>query len=143
MGFLSANFSDFITLGSIGLALALLIVGGAYLRQAVNNQQIRRALEHAQDQLEKANKEIKEERRRREQGRLESEVQSLRQRNPDLGVVIDVVKAQQADTDGQEAVLVTSQKIEWRSVLFGTGQNIFFFVLGVITPILLNHYNVG
>jgi HAMP domain-containing protein len=139
---LHINFGDIVTLGSI-IAIAILIIGGAYIRQVLNNRQIRKALEHARDQLEQANKEIKEEKRRREQAQLAGEVQSLRQRNPDLGVVIDVVKAQQVDLDGQEAVLVTSQKTDWRSFLFGTGQNIFFFVLGVITPIMLNHFHVS
>jgi len=138
----SINLGDIVTLASI-ITIAILIIGGAYIRQAVNNRQIRKALEHARDQLEQANKEIKEEKRRREQAKLAGEVQSLRQRNPDLGVVIDVVNAQQVDLDGQEAVLVTSQKTDWRSFLFGTGQNIFFFVLGVITPILLNHFHVS
>jgi uncharacterized protein (DUF3084 family) len=142
MDALNVNFDDIVTLGSI-IAIAILIIGGAYIRQVVNNRQIRKALEHARDQLEQANKEIKEEKRRREQAKLAGEVQSLRQRNPDLGVVIDVVKAQQVDLDGQEAVLVTSQKTDWRSFLFGTGQNLFFFVLGVITPIVLNHFHVS
>jgi hypothetical protein len=109
----------------------------------VNNRQIRKALEQARDQLEQANKEIKEQKRRREQAKLASDVQGLRQRSPDLGVVIDVVKAQLVDLDGQEPVLPTSQNIDWRSFLFGTGQNIFFFVLGVITPIMLNHFHVN
>lgn len=142
MDSLNINFGDIVTLGSI-IAIAILIIGGAYIRQVLNNRQIRKALEHARDQLEQANKEIREEKRRREQAKLAGEVQSLRQRNPDLGVVIDVVKAQQVDLDGQEAVLVTSQNIDWRSFLFGTGQNIFFFVLGVITPIMLNHFHVS
>jgi hypothetical protein len=142
MGAFSINLGDIVTLASV-ITIAILIIGGAYIRQVVNNRQIRKALEHARDQLEQANKEIKEEKRRREQTKLAGEVQSLRQRNPDLGVVIDVVNAQQVDLDGQEAVLVTSQKTDWRSFLFGTGQNIFFFVLGVITPILLNHFHVS
>lgn len=140
----SFDFSsiDFIAVGAVAV-IAILIIGGAYVRQVVDNRQIRRALEHAKDQLERANQEIKEEKRRQEQGMLDNAIQSLRQRNPDLGVVIDVVKAQQVDLDGQEAVLVANAKNDWRSILFDIGQNVFFFALGVVTPIVLNHLHVN
>jgi hypothetical protein len=130
----ATSLSQLVGTSNVGVATAVFIVvsllalGGSFVREVLAAQRERGAPQVAPQVASKPTQEQVEE---------DAEIEAVSRQYPGLGAVLKLMRRQQLTQ--QEQQRIASRRSFWQ----GAAQNFVFYVLGIVTPIILVRLHLG